>query len=231
MITAIHQPEFMPWAGFFQKMYLAEQFIILDHVQFKKRYFENRNKIVSPQGEVSYITVPVISKNKFTQAINAVKVDSQQQLWKQKILNKIKHYYSKSKYFNLYFSELEDLFESFNSNKLIDLNIAIINFFRHHLNISTPMIYSSSLSVEHFYASDLIFEICRKQSASIYLCGVSGRDYLNVGDFDNHSILVEWLEYKAPKYKQLSSTFFPYMSTLDLLFNHGDNSLNILLHQ
>ena len=129
MKIAIHQPEFMPWPGFFQKMYLADKYIFLDHVQFKKRYFENRNQIVSPQGDVSYITVPVVTKNKYLQSINTVKVDNQQLLWKQKLLNKIKHYYSKSDYFNTYFLELVTIIESFNSNELMQLNINIINFF------------------------------------------------------------------------------------------------------
>jgi len=228
---AIHQPEFMPWPGYFQKMFLADQFVIFDHVQFKKRYFENRNQIVSPKGESSFLTVPIISKSKFEQAINVVDIDTNQKQWKRKILNKIEHYYSRSKYFNQYFPEIEALFVSCQSKKLIDLNLKVIDFFRNNLGISTPVIYSSELPLENYKASELILEICKLQSADIYLCGVSGRDYLKIDDFNKNNISIQWLDYQPPQYQQLSKNYVPYMSTLDILLNYGDKSMQIILHQ
>ena len=113
----------------------------------------------------------------------------------------------------------------------MDLNMSIINFFRKHLGISTPLLYSSDMAVEHLNSSDLILEICRQQLASIYLCGVSGKDYLNTDSFKCHNISIKWLDYKPLPYNQLSPCFVPYMSILDLLFNYGNDSLAILLHQ
>ena len=95
MIIAIHQPEFMPWAGFFNKMTQSDLFVILDHVQFKKRYFENRNRIVSPRGKVSYITIPVKTKGKYIQSICDVEIDNAQ-AWKDLMLERIRHSYSKA---------------------------------------------------------------------------------------------------------------------------------------
>ena len=114
MKIAIHQPEFMPWLGFFQKMYLADKFIIFDHVQFKKRYFENRNQIVSSDGNVAYITVPVLTKNKYLQAINSVKIDQQQIQWKKKILNKISIFILKALILNTIFLKLSIYSSHFN---------------------------------------------------------------------------------------------------------------------
>lgn len=54
MVVAIHQPEHLPWLGFFNKMANADEFVILDNVQYRKRYFQNRNKILVNGGGYVY---------------------------------------------------------------------------------------------------------------------------------------------------------------------------------
>lgn len=227
MKLAIHQPEFMPWPGFFNKMALADLYVILDDVQFKKRYFENRNRIVSPTGEVSFTGVPVITKGRYAQAINNVEIDNTKQ-WKEKLINKIYHYYCRAPFFYDYFEELFELIKENYYYRLLDINMAIIFFFRKVLGIITPMIFSSSLELDHYHGSDRIFQICLSQKADIYLCGASGRHYLNLEYFEKNGLKVEWLDYEPPVYKQLCPDFKPNMSSLDLLFNQGERSLTIL---
>ena len=232
MKLAIHQPEFLPWLGFFYKMSLADEYIILDHVQFKKRYFENRNKILSPQGVESWISVPVITKGRYTQAINEVEIDNSRN-WKNKFLATIEHYYSKSKYFYTYFNELNSIIVAYDGNRLVDLNIALINFFRKHLYITCPLRFSSEMigSDWHHLGSDLILQLCLLAGAEVYLCGPSGKDYLKLEEFSAQGIGIEWLAYQHPRYVQLSQEFVPYLSTLDLLFNYGEDSMAILMSQ
>jgi len=224
---AIHQPEFLPWPGFFNKMFLADLFVIFDHVQFKKRYFENRNRIVSPRGETAWVGVPVKSKGKFTQAIKDVEIDNSQ-LWKNKLLTTVGHYYGRAPFFGDYFPGLKALIEEREYGRLIDLNMELISFFRRNLGIATRMEFSSGMGVEDFRASDLILNICRKNGAGEYLCGSSGKDYLKEEDFEKNGIGITWLDYKPPVYGQLCGEFKAGMSTLDILFNHGGNSLEIL---
>lgn len=228
MRLAIHQPEFMPWPGFFYKMALADLYVVFDHVQFKKRYFENRNKIVSPSGDTSWINVPVKTKGKYTQSINEVEIDNDQR-WKSKMLKKIQHCYGSAQYFEEYYDEFASLLNNKEGEKLIDLNLEIINFIRKKLGITVPMAFSSSMDVDSFKGSDLILRICLVNNANTYLCGASGKDYLNVGNFEKNSVAIKWLDYEPPVYKQLCKKFTPYMSTLDLLFNHGPKSLGIIV--
>jgi hypothetical protein len=229
---AIHQPEFLPWLGFFYKMSLAEEYIVFDHVQFKKRYFENRNRIVSSQGAVSWVGVPVISKGRYIQAIKEVEIDNSHN-WKKKLITTVEHYYSKSTYFKRYFEEFRTIIDDFNGNLLIDLNLSLIHFFRKHLHITCPMRFSSDIleSGEERRGSDLILQLCLLANAQVYLCGPSGRDYLKLEEFSKSGIAIEWIDYQHPRYEQLSKTFVPYMSTLDLLFNHGEMSSEILMTQ
>lgn len=228
MQLAIHQPEFMPWLGFFYKMVLADLYVLFDHVQFKKRYYENRNRVVSSKREISYINIPVISKGRYEQPIREVEVDNTQH-WRDTLLKKIQHTYGKAPYFKKYYDELCLLVSGREYQYLIEFNIEMINFFRRHLGISTPLAYSSNMDVSAFKDSDLILQICRLQNADIYLCGASGRDYLKLEDFTKNNIAVKWLDYISPVYKQLCDDFAPNMSTLDLLFNCGERSLDILM--
>jgi len=229
MKIAIHQPEFMPWLGFFHKMALADLYVVFDHVQFKKRYFENRNMIVSPKREIFYICTPVITKGRYKQAIKAVEIDNSQD-WKNVLLNKLKHFYAKAPYFEVYYSKLSSLFKSKEHTSLMDFNMDMINFFRKQLGISTQLLFSSNMNVAEHKGSDLILQICRINKATTYLCGASGRDYLKEDDFLSLNIKIEWLNFISPVYGQLCDTFVPNMSILDLLFNNGENSLSIIMN-
>ena len=228
MKIAIHQPEFMPWPGFFHKMALADRYVVLDHVQFKKKYFENRNRIVSTRKEVSFIIAPVITKGRYTQSISNVEIDNTQ-AWKSALLNKIRHYYSKAPFFNKYYDQLADTISRKEHVRLIDFNIDIIDFFRKNLHISTPMLYSSQMNLKPYKGSELVMQICLLNHADTFLCGSSGKDYLKTDEFACRGIRIAWLQYESPVYKQVGEGFTPNMSTLDLLFNHGEDSLRIIM--
>ena len=226
MIVAIHQPEFMPWLGYFDRMQRVDKYIVFDHVQFKKRYFENRNRI--KQGDIAvWLSIPVKTKGKYLQRINEVEIDNSS-LWQRKTWERIKNCYLKSRYYENYSEELEALLLSKKYDNLIDLNITFIEWFRKTLNINTPMGFSSNMNVEEYKASDLILEICLRSGANQYLCGLSGKDYLKLEDFSASGIEVEFQNFKHPKYEQRGGEFMPYLSVLDMILNCGSNSQDIL---
>jgi len=227
MRIAIHQPEFMPWLGYFDKMARVDTYVIFDHVQFKKRYFENRNKI-KQDGETIWLNVPVLSKGKYAQPINEVLIDNSTP-WQKKGWEKIRHCYGKSSCFQEYAEELKNVFISRDYSRLMDFNLACIIWFRQILRINTPLVYSSALDVRDYKASDLILRICLRLGATEYLCGPSGKDYLQLDDFEKNNITVIWQDFKHPEYPQFGDGFVPYLSTLDLVMNCGKESRNILL--
>ncbi|EKD28529.1 MAG: WbqC-like protein family protein [uncultured bacterium] len=229
MKIAIHQPEFLPWTGFFHKMYISDLYVVLDHVQFKKRYFENRNRIISPNGEISYVGIPVITKGKFNQNICDVEIDSTQTRWREKILNKISHYYRRAVYFEMYFDELASIIKH-EYKYLIEFNMELIQFFRKHFEINCSMIKSSALPVRDYKSSELILQLCSINKADVYLCGNSGQDYLQTEEFNKHKIKIEWLNYQPIIYKQQCETFVPNLSSLDLLLNHGKDSFKFIMN-
>lgn len=223
MIIAIQQPEHIPWVGFFNKMVSVDEFIYLDNVQFKKRYYENRNKIRT-QRAWAWLTVPVVTKGLQAQKICEVEIDNTQD-WRRKYLNRLKANYGRTIFFTEIFNELSGLVSK-DYGMLVDLNLALIDFVRNYVGISTRVLCSSDIA--NGAGSGLIFDICRKRNANIYLSGPDGRNYLKAEEFKSRDIEIRYHDYTHPEYKQLQSSFISHMSVIDLLFNCGRRSIEII---
>lgn len=225
MIVAINQPAYLPWLGYFDRIDYVDKYIVLDHVQFEKNSFANRNKILSNNGSI-WLTVPVQSKGRFGDlAINTILTDNKTK-WAKKHLTSIQQNYSKSPFFEKYFRELEKIYTQ-NWHKLIDITETLNQFFLASLHIKTEILYSSSLQIQST-KSDLVLDLCEKVGATTYISGKLGRDYLEMDKFQAKNIKVLFQEYQHPKYPQRFEGFEPYMSILDLLFNCGDESIEII---
>jgi hypothetical protein len=216
-IITIHQPETYPWLGFFNKMMLADIYIILDNVQFRKNYFQNRNQFLTKQGAI-YITVPVDFKS--NKIIKDIKIKYNEK-WQKKHLKTIKQNYSNSKYFYTHIDFFEELYNT-NFELLIDFNIKIIEYIREVLNIKVPIIRASDMDIMGS-STELLLDICKKKEADIYLSGRDGRNYLDINLFKKENIKIVYHDFTHPEYKQFNSKkFIPYMNIFDLLFNYSE---------
>ena len=175
MRIAIHQPQFMPWLGYFDKMKQADLFVLLDNVQFKKNEFQNRNKIKTPN-KWQWLTVPV-SFN-FGDKINEVKINNKTN-WRRKHLQAIKTNYSKAPFFKEIYPLIEALYKD-NYDLLVPLNYKTIILLKNLLRIETELVWASSiqdcLSED---PTDRLIEICKYFKAKIYLAGAGGKDYMD----------------------------------------------------
>ncbi len=222
MRITIHQPEHMPWLGFFHKMAQADTFVFLDNVQFSKNYFQNRNKLRTTDGWV-WLTVPV--KRTLETLIQDVTI-SRDARWKRKWRDTIFYSYKKAKFFDAYFQGIDDVISG-DWEKLCDLNEVLIQLFAGFLGIRPTFMKASELEVTG-RGSDLIFSICKTLGAKTYLSGISGREYLDLNKFESSGIEVMMQEFHHPVYKQIHEPFIPCMSVIDLLFNYGGKSLDII---
>ena len=222
MKAAIHQPNFMPYLGFFDKCDYSDIFVIYDSTQFKKNDFQNRNKIKGREGWF-WLTVPVTYN--FGDKISEVRIDNSKK-WKEKHLKSIRACYSRSKFFNRYFPDIEIVYRK-NWIFLSEFNIALIKFFLNKLGINCKILLSSQLNIDRFGTNALV-EICKKVGCNEYLSGIDGKQYLDLTRFDIENINVKIQNYKHPKYHQNFGDFESHLSILDLLFNVGPNSLKII---
>ena len=225
MIISIQQPEYFPWLGFFDKLLQVDKVVFLDNVQFKKRYFENRNRIRVKNG-ACWIRTPVVSKGRFRQLIMNVEIDNTQ-AWQRKLTETIRHSYSKTKYWKAGGEDLCQLIESKPYTHLVDFNFAVIFFIMKKLGIGCDYLLASSIGTTSS-GSDLILEICKKIKARVYLSGRDGRKYLHEGPFKKAGIEIIYHDFVHPVYHQHhAGAFMPAMSVIDLFFNHGQKSVEI----
>lgn len=222
-IVTIHQPEHLPWLGFFHKISQVDLFVILDSVQFRKNYFQNRNKIRTINGW-TWLTVPV--KRNINTLIKDVEIDNSQN-WRRKCWNSIYFAYKKAPFFSEYRNTLKKKYKREWIN-LCELNILLIKQFLSFLSLKPIILRSSEINV-HGKGSELILNICKKVDADTYISGIFGKEYLKLSDFEEAGIEVVFQEFHHPIYKQLYEPFIPGMSIIDLLFNHGPDSLDIIM--
>jgi hypothetical protein len=229
MMISVHQPQYLPWLGYFDKIAKSDCFIFLDKVQYKPREFQNRNKIRTKDGAI-WLTVPVACKGKHKQGICDAGIDNEFP-WQRQHSNSLKVWYAKAPFFNDHFPFFEDIYSK-RWDKLSDLNIAVIKYALEKLSISTPIRFESELDI-HTESTDRIIDICKKVKADSYLSGSGGKAYLEEDKFSENGIKLVYQDFHHPAYRQQfmkdEKDFLPYMSIVDLLFNEGPRSREILL--
>ena len=230
MRIAIHQPEHLPWFGFIHKISKSDKFVFLDNVQFKKNYFENRNKIVTKQG-VLWLTVPVRMKGHTSKKFNEILIDSSNN-WKNKYIKTLKQTYGKSPYFND-IVPIINLISNDQSSFLSTLNINIIVKLCELLNIETEFVFASKICPSG-NKSKLLIDILQKVNASEYLMGISSYDYINIDLFLNSKIKIVDHEFTYPVYNHfncIESSAKDFPSILDVIANLGLEKVSLLLNK
>jgi len=225
MIITINQPAYLPWLGYFDRIAKADIHIILDHVQFEKNSFTNRNKVRTATGW-TWLTVPVLTKGRFGElTIDKTEINRMSN-WSKKHLKTLQANYSRSAYYPCYADYFVEFYQK-DWSHLAPMLHESTRFLSQKLGIQTQQLKSSELSPQSM-KSDLILELCTKVGATTYLSGPFGRNYLDEGAFKKAGIKLQYHDYEHPKYRQYFDNFEPFMSVVDLLFNHGDTSLEIL---
>ncbi len=225
MIVAIHQPNYLPWLGYFYKIAHCDTFVFLDNVQYSKGGFANRNRIKTPQGE-SWLTVDVLTKNRQGQLIKDVEINNNA-AWGSNHRKSLVQNYSCAPYFGKYSPYFSAVFRA-KWEKLADMSIALAAITCRILGINKVKFVLASELGTTGESTQLLLNICQAVGADTYLSGPSGREYMDESLFTANGIGLTYTDFKHPVYAQLYGDFIPDMSIVDLLFNEGEKSLEIL---
>ncbi|MCW3999307.1 MAG: WbqC family protein [Candidatus Bathyarchaeota archaeon] len=223
MIVFVHQPEYIPWLGFFDKLARCDTYVIYDDAQYQHGGFHNRNRIRTTGGW-NWLTVPIIHNH--PQTIKDTKIAGEQ--WKTRQLALLTDNYKKTPYFKDYFPIIKEAI-TFNHELLIGLNLHLIKAVAELLDIKAKMMRSSEFPYCGKEKNEKLVSMCRFLGADTYLCGSGGRNYVDQAQFEASKITLQWHSYEHPTYRQRYEGFQPNMSIVDLLFNHGAESKEILL--
>jgi len=224
IILTAHQPVYLPWLGLFHKIALADVFCLFDIVQYQRKDFNNRNKIKTSVDSI-WLTVPVKSSGRLNSIITDIEIINDG--WHKKHLKSIELNYKKTPYFDQYYYDLKKILDT-SYQYLVDLNFDILVYLLNALNIDTKTVKASDYLFKGV-KSELVLDMCIQLNADIYIFGENGKNYANIDTFKSSGVDPYFQAYNHPVYNQAKGRFMPYMSVLDLLFNEGQNSNNIIM--
>lgn len=220
------QPGYLPWLGFFEQMHRADEFVFLDDVQFDKHGWRNRNRIKGPTG-AQWLTVPVRIRGLDQPPICDVEIDATQGRWAAKHLAALRTNYGPCPFFDWLYPDLAAVLTQ-PWTHIADLDIALVERLSGKLGLPRRCQRSSALGAGDGRCERLI-EICRKLDCTHYYSGAAAREYLELSAFARAGITVEFQDYAHPEYPQRYGAFVFHLAIVDLMFNCGPRSLNILL--
>ena len=224
--VAIMQPTFAPWIGYLAMMDSVDLFVFLDNVQFERRSWQQRNRIKTGNGP-QWLTVPVLSKGLREQHICDVRID-QSSGFATKHIQAIRHAYGTCDAYDDYADGIADIIRR-RQDRLVDLTTELIELLRTFFGVPTPSVLASSLRAEGRKA-ELLANICQALGAKSYLSPPGSQVYLDqTTAFRDRDIDVRYHRYDHPTYRQRFGAFESHMSSIDLLFNEGANSRDIML--
>jgi hypothetical protein len=215
MILTAHQPAYLPWLGYFDKLLRSDVIIYLDSVQFEKKGFTHRNRIKTHQGPV-WLTVPVKLKGHRDLRIIDIEIDNTVD-WRKNHLSNIYFNYKKAPYYAGCYPKIIDLYQK-DYNFISELCWDHLMFWLKEIGIEKKIVRSSELPVTS-KKSDLIFDLCRYFQADHYISGALGKNYLEEDRFNGAGITIEYQDYQHPVYQQLWGDFIPYMGVIDFIMN------------
>lgn len=220
MIVTIHQPNYLPYLGFFDKMKKADVFVIYDDAQFNKADFQHRNRIRIYSGW-KWLTVPIVKKRI---PINEILIknnpDTKGVYWYDEHFAIIEKIYDHSPYFIQYEDKLKDIYSN-HYEKLVDLNVAFIDLIKEGFDLKTDIVLSSEMGFDSS-STQKIIDIVETLGGDTYISGSMGRSYLDTTLFEKHGIDLQFQDFEHPVYNQNYEDFVPNLSAIDALFNVGN---------
>lgn len=219
---AILQSNYIPWKGYFDLINMVDEFVIFDSVQYTRRDWRNRNKILTPFGS-KWLSIPIDVKGKYFQKICETRISDIG--WGEKHWNIIKHNYRKAPYFLEYAPIFKELYLENHEELLSRINFNFIEAVNNLLGIETIITWSDDFNLLPG-KSECLLGICETSAADVYVSGPSAKGYLDTKIFVEANIKVEWMDYNNyPLYNQMFALPFEHSVTiLDLIFNEGGNA-------
>jgi hypothetical protein len=224
MKVAIHQPNFLPWIGYFFKISQCDKFVFLNDVQFTKGGFTARTRLKGPNGTF-WFTVPLVGRESM-KSICDVEIAGFEK-WRNKGLETLRLFYKRTSAFDEVLRQILIPLTATSWEKLADLNESLIRQILDYLDIHRVIVRSSDLNIGG-QGTERLVSICKVLEADTYLSGFGGRSYQDPQLFDAAGIKLEVYDFKHPLYPQLWGDFEKNLSVVDLLFNCGKESREII---
>lgn len=221
MIITAHQPAYIPWLGYFDKIRSSDVYIYMDTVQFEKNSFTNRNRIKTANGPI-WLTIPVISKGHLDSDILNLQINDKVK-WQKKHFLSIQYAYKNAPYYQEYINKIARFYEE-PVNSFADYCFEYTKFWLNELHIDTEIVRLKDIKVSGS-KSDLVLSMCQAMNADVFISGAMGKDYMENEKFEENGIKVVYQDYQIKAYPQMWGEFIPCMGIIDFVMNTKDYSL------
>lgn len=216
MRLAAHQPQFLPWLGYFDKIDRVDRFVLLDTVQYKKNEWQNRNRIRARRGW-QWLTVPV--HHRFPMTLRQVTIEDVS-TWRRKHTESLRLLYARAPHRDVVLEALAAIWEE-RFASLADLNVRCVRLLADLLGVRTPCTLASEIPGLPDGPDERLIALCRHFGAREYLAGQGGTAYMDLEAWARAGVRVMFQEFRHPVYPQAHPGFEPNLSSLDLLLNCG----------
>tara|TARA_Y100000389_G_C17349714_1_gene457776 strand:+ start:343 stop:1041 length:699 start_codon:yes stop_codon:yes gene_type:complete len=217
MKISIHQPNFFPWLGYFEKINKSDIFLFLDDTFVTNNLdFLNRSYFIN-NGNKKFFSVS-IKRNFSIKKISELELDNNYP-WKMKFLNYLNENYKKKIFFDDVMYIINEIL-SFETKFITEFNVYAIKKLIKILDIKTKINYSSNFNLDT-NSSQKILDLVKLNNCKKYISGAGGKNYLNQKEFSKEKIEIIFVKSEVTNYNQGNSNFIPGLSILDQLFNCG----------
>ena len=227
MIVAAHQPSYLPWLGYLDKLAKSDVFVVMDDLQYEAQNFQNRNRLKLADGP-HWVTVPLL-RGAQTDRVMDKRIDNSgrggRHHWQQRTWRTLVTHYGRAPFFERYASELEDVYAR-RWDSLVELDLHLLDLARVWTGISRPIVRASSLGLQGT-KTERIIDLCHKLRASVYLSGRGGSTgYLDTDALSRAGITTMWQRFTHPQYPQRYAGlgFVSHLAFIDLIANCGPDA-------
>ena len=226
---AIMQPYFFPYIGYFQLINAVDKFIIYDNIQFTKKGWINRNRLLL-NGKDEYFTLPLKNDSDYLN-VNERELSIDWLKEKTKTLNKIKENYKKAPYFNEVYNLIENCF-NYECLNLFDFILNVLKNTLNYLTINTDSVISSTLSINHnLKAEEKVIAFCKNLNAKTYLNPIGGLELYCKEHFLNEGIKLNFIKANNCVYKQFDNEFIPFLSIIDVMMFNSKEEIKRMIEK
>lgn len=216
MRVAGHQPDYLPYVGFFARMLMVDRFVIVDHVQFEKKSFQSRNRVAGSAAP-TLLSVPVRTAGRFTQSIADTEVAEPEGRWRVRHWRTLQQCYRDTPGYARHAHFFEELYQR-SWRHLVDLNLAVIEYLCRCFDVRTPRLRSSALQLTAA-KSALLVQLCRAVGGREYVSGPGGMSYVDDALLAASGVRSTYARYEPARYPRGGRTFVANLSAVDLLFH------------
>lgn len=216
--VCIHQPTYLPWLGFFDKLLASDVWVVLDDAELSRQSWITRVHVRNG-GERLLLSIPVRHRFSDHAPLHDIRIDTSHH-WQRKHDRALRQSYGRSPHFAAIEPLLVVLYTT-PAERLVDFTMIGLEWLRERLGVAVEIVYSSRLDAGAATGTERLVRLTRAVGGEVYVTGSGSRGYLEPAQFYAAGLGLEWQDYVEQPYRQGRGAFVNRLSALDAMAELG----------